>query len=375
MKPKVVDRKGSGMTRPSSTMHLLRYAIALILAPVLFYGCAQTPPETESAARMEPDAPSAEEVIIDAEAKAQNNQLEEAASMLEELVERENTNTAALRLLAGVYAALGLREQSTETWAQVALIEPYDPDAAYETAIADARKGDWLMVRSKMIALESAGKAESRHFLLLGEAALELGQRSEAKVYLEKAKGETRAHFILGTLYYREGKNERAAEEFEAVLHSDPDNPSAHLHIGWLAYRRGEHRKALQHYREAVRLNPGDPLPGLSLAGLLEEMKRNGDAIEHYRDALSLPNIPREEKRKAYNSFCRLLVEARMFDEAERSIQRGLQEFPGSGGLHYQWGMLLIERGNRKGAVEKLKRAARDPLWKEAALRRINSIR
>ena len=203
------------MTRPTSIMHGLRYTMVLILAPLLFHGCAQAPPGAESA-RLEPDAPTAEEVILDAEAKAQNDQLEEAASMLEELVERETVNTAALRLLAGVYAALGLREQSTETWARIALIEPYDPDAAYETALADARTGDWRMVRSKMIALESAGRAESRHFLLLGEADLELGQRGEAKIYLEKAKGETRAHFLLGTLYYGEGKNEMAAREFEA---------------------------------------------------------------------------------------------------------------------------------------------------------------
>jgi tetratricopeptide (TPR) repeat protein len=366
--------KERGMTQMISITPRVRYATLTLLAPILLFSCARTPPETEGAVRLEPEAPSAEEVIIDAEAKAQNNQLEEAASMLEGLVVREKTNTTALRLLAKVYSALGLREQSTETWERIALIEPYDPDAAYETAIAQARKGDWRMVRSKMIALETAGTAESRHFLLLGEADLELGQKGEAKVYLKKAKGETRAHYLLGTLYYGEGKYEQAADEFEMVLRADPDNPSAHLHMGWLAYRSGEERKALTHYREAVRLNPGDPLPVLSLAGLLEEMKRTSEAIEYYRDALSLPGIPREEKRKAYNSFCRLLVEAGMLDEAERSIARGLREFPGSGGLYYQWGMSLLERGNSGGAIEKLKEAARDPVWKETALRRINSI-
>ncbi len=366
--------KGRGMTLLNSITPRIRFAAPVLLAPILIFSCARTPSETGSAVRSEPDAPPAAEVIVDAEAKAQNDQLEEAASMLEELVVREKTNTAALRLLAQVYSALGLREQSTETWAKIALIEPYDPDAAYETAIADARRGDWRMVRSKMIALESAGKAESRHFLLLGEADLELGQKSEAKVYRKKAEGETRAHYLLGTLYYGEGKYDKASGEFERVLGTDPDNPSAHLHMGWLAYRNGERRKALGHYREAVRLNPGDPLPVLSLAGLLEEMKRKSEAIEYYRDALSLPGIPREEKRKAYNSFCRLLVEAGSLDEAERSIARGLREFPGSGGLYYQWGMLLLERGDRGGAIEKLKQAAQDPVWKEAALRRINSM-
>ncbi|HER44197.1 MAG TPA: tetratricopeptide repeat protein [Candidatus Eisenbacteria bacterium] len=363
------------MTIPYIIPRRMRCAIAAIPALLLLFGCAPAPPETEVPARVEADAPSAEEIIVEAEARARNDQLDEAASMLEELVERERTNTTALRLLANVYSALGLREQSTETWARIALIEPYDPDAAYETALADARRGDWTGVRSKIIALETAGKAEGRHFLLIGEADLELGQKGEAKVYLAKAKGETRARYLLGTIYYGEGKYGRAEEEFAAVLRSDPDNPSAHLHMGWLAYRNGEHREALRHYREAVRLNPGDALPALSLAGLLEEMKRHGEAIEQYRDALSLPGIPPEEKRKAYNSFSRLLVEESRLAEAEQVIAEGLEEFPNSGGLYYQWGMLLLERGDRAGAVEKLKAAARDPVWKEPALRRMSSIR
>ena len=370
-----VQQKGFAMSRPIHVIYRMRLPILLLSAMILLHGCAQAPPEEEGVIRLEPEAPSAEEVIVDAEAKAQNEEFEEAATMLEELVEREETNMIALRLLAQVYAALGQRELSTDTWRKIALIEPYDPDAAYEIAIDDARKGNWRGVRSRMLALESAGKAESRHFLLLGEADLELGQRNEAKRYLEKAKGETRAHYLLGTIYYRQGENRRAKEEFRAVLRSNPDNPSAHLHMGWLAYSGGDHREALRHYRKAVSLNPGDPLAALSLAGLLEEMGRNGEAIEHYRDALSLRGIPREEKRKAYNSFCRLLVESHMLEEAERSIKRGLEEFPGSGGLYYQWGMLLLERGDRDGAVDKLKAAAGDPVWREAALRRINSIR
>ena len=363
------------MARPAFIKRPIRYLCAVSAAALLIAGCAPAPPETEEAVRVEPDIPSAEEVIVDAEAMAQSDRLEEAASMLEELVERERTNTTALRLLANVYSALGLREQSTETWAKIALIEPYDPDAAYETALADARRGDWTAVRSKMIALETAGKTEARHFLLLGEADLELGQKGEAKEYLKRARGETRAHYLLGTIYYGEGKYDRAEEEFEAVLRADPDNPSAHLHMGWLAYRNGDNRRALQHYREAVRLNPGEALPALSLAGLLEEMKRDDEAIEKYRDALSLAGIPPEEKRKAYNSFSRLLVAEGRLDEAERVINDGLEEFPNSGGLYYQWGMLLLERGDRAGAIEKLKAASRDPVWKEAAVRRIGSIR
>jgi tetratricopeptide (TPR) repeat protein len=350
--------------------------IPILLASLLVLaGCAGAPPEEETGYEVEPIAPSSEEVILDAEAKAQDNQLEEAAAILEDLVGREQTNTTALRLLANVYAALGLRAQSTATWERIALIEPYDPDAAYETGIAYARKGEWRTVRSRLIPLDSGGKAQSRHYLLLGEASLELGYSGEAERYLTRAAGEPRAHYLLGTLYYRRGAMQKAAAEFQAVLRSAPDNYSAHLHMGWLSYRSGDNGKALEHYRAAVRLNPADPLSALSLAGLLEEMNKKSQAIDMYRDALSLPDIPREEKEKAYNSLSRLLVEAKRFDEANQIIRNGLDEFPRGGGLYYQWGIMLLSEGRTKEALEKLREAAEDPVWRETALARIHTIR
>ncbi len=313
--------------------------------------------------------------MLEAEALAQDEQFEEAATILEELVEREQANTAAMRLLANVYAALGLKDKSTETWTLIAALQPNDPDAAYETGLAMARKGEWQSLRSKMLFLESSGRIERRHYLLLGEADLELGYKSEAELYLKKAAGETRAHYLLGELYYDAGKMEKAEREFEAVLRSNPDNYSAQLHLGWLSYKKGEKKRALDHYRAAVRLNPSDPLSALSLAGLLEEMDQKGKAIERYEDALSLPGIPREEKRKAYNSLSRLLVEAKRHPKAKEIIERGLEEFPGSGGLYYQWGIMLLTEGRKEDAKEKLRKAALDPVWKETALQRIHTIR
>ena len=201
---------------------LRTYLIPLFIMALA--GCAGTPPPPEVTEEAVPAVPEAEVVILEAEAMAQDEQYEEAATILEDLVEREQTNLAALRLLAGVYAALGARERSTETWAQVAMLAPNDPDAAYETGLALARNGEWQSLRSKMLYLEPSGNMESRHYLLLGEADLELGYRSEAEQYLQKAGGETRAHYLLGKLYYNRGKSEKAETDFKNVLRSSPDN-------------------------------------------------------------------------------------------------------------------------------------------------------
>jgi tetratricopeptide (TPR) repeat protein len=363
------------MPTPSSNRTRRIEVAAMLACLMLLAGCAGAPPPPEPAPEAAAPVPDAEIVMIEAETMAQEERYEEAATILEQLVEREQTNTVAMKLLANVYAALGLRERSSETWARIEALAPGDPDAAYETGIALARNGQWQILRTKMLFLESSGSMESRHYLLLGEADLELGYRTEAELYLKKAAGEPRAHYLLGRLYYAAGRSERAETEFETVLRRDPDNHSAHLHLGWLSYRKGDTKRALGHYRTAVRLNPGDALSALSLAGLLEELNRRDEAIERYIEALELPGIPSEEKKKAFNSLSRLLVETKRHGEAEAVIKRGLAQFPGSGGLHYQWGVLLLAEGRNEEAIEELRRSARDPVWKETALRKIHTIR
>jgi tetratricopeptide (TPR) repeat protein len=277
-------------------------------------------------------------------------------------------------MLAKVYGNLGKRDASADAWSRVAMLDPTDADASYEVGTILARKGDWSGVRSKMLAAEAAGAADSRHFLLIGEADTELRYWTEAETYLKRAGDLERGRYLLGALYYDRGKPTKARAEFEKVIEMNPDNNSAHLHLGWIHYNDGDLKRALHHYREAIRVEPKEPLAQLSLAALLAEMKRPGEAITHYRTALSLDGIPRSERKKAYNSLSRLLVEGNMLRDAVAVIEEGLAEFASSGGLYYQWGEALLKSGKPHEAREKYKAAAQDPIWREIALRKLHSI-
>lgn len=362
-------RKNRHHLRPLAA-RLAALAVAAAVA-----GCAGAPPSEEVPEAAPPAPPTAEEVILDAKVHAQNRQYEQAASKLEEIHEKEKANIEVLRLLAAVYTALGKTEESAEAWKKISILDPTDPDAAYECGSSLARRSDWNGVRTKMLVVESAGAADSRHYLLLGEADMELGYRGEAEKYLKKAKGLGRAQYILGKLYYERGKLAKAERTFEKVLASNPDNYSAHLYMGWLCYKKGERLRALKHYESSTRLNPEDALARLSLAALLEELDRKEEAIGHYRGSLSLPNAPKSERKKAYNSLTRLLVERGRTEEAVSLVRKGLSEFPGAGGLYFQWGEALLKEGRKDEAREKFKRAAEDPVWREVALRRIHTIR
>ncbi|MCK4235732.1 MAG: tetratricopeptide repeat protein, partial [Candidatus Krumholzibacteria bacterium] len=346
----------------------------LVAINIILAGCAGAPPREEALEPEPPLAPPAPEVILDAQVHAQNSDFKTAAAILEDLINREPGNIEALKLLASVYTVIGRRNDAVSIWKKVSILDPSDSDASYKVGVILARKRDWTGVRSKMLAAESAGGSESRHYLLLGEADLELGYIIEAEKYLKRAVSLERARCLLGGLYYEQGKLSKAEKAFTEVLQRNPDNFSAHLHLGWLHYARGNLLKSLKHYKNAVRLKSSDPLARLSLAGLLEEMKRPNKAIEHYKAALSLPDTPRSEKKKAYNSLSRLLVERDRTAEAISLIESGLAEFPGSGGLYYQWGEAMLREEKKDEAREKFRRAAEDPVWRKTALHRIHTI-
>ncbi len=346
-------------------------------AMVFLAGCTGAPPGVRKAETPESTVssePSASEVILDSRLLAQNSDFESAAVKLENLVEREGTNIEALRLLASVYSALELKDKSSAMWERVAMLDPADAEAAYEIGISLARNKKWSDLRSRMSAAEAAGVSDPRLFLLRGEAALELGYRGEAQKYLARASVLERANYMLGKLFYNQGRYAKAEEAFRNVIADNPVNQPAHLHLGFLEYHKGNMKRALKHYGTAVKLNPSDPLATLSLAALFEEMKRPSEAIRHYRKGLTLRGIHRDRKRKAYISLNRLLLAQNRTGEVIATVRKGLAEFPNSGGLHFFWGEALLREGRRDEARTRFKQAARDPIWKELALKRLHSI-
>ncbi|MBN1163314.1 MAG: tetratricopeptide repeat protein [Candidatus Krumholzibacteriota bacterium] len=364
---------------PDRDTRIFRAAANLAAAAVmalLLAGCAGTPPrEAPPQPLPEPPGLTAADIIFDAETAAGNQDYETAISLLEELLTREKDNLEALRLLAKVYAAQGDKGKASDAWKNISALDPSDPDAAYEVGAILAREKEWNSLRAGMLSLESMGRADKRHHLLLGQAALELGLKQEAEKYLLLAGDLELAQSLLGKLYYEQGKLRQAEEIFTATLRHHPRNYTAHLHLGYIHYSRGNNQAALRHYQTAHKVNPDDPVACLSLAALHEKTKKTEQAIKYYQRAISLPGIPPDQRKKVFVTLAKLAVASRRFDDAYQAINRGLKEFPRSGGLFFYWGEGLLQQGRNTEAKQKFKRAAEDPAWKNPALTRFHSIR
>ena len=354
-----------------------------ILCMLILYGCAGTPPSaTISEKDRETEMPEdeiqslpAEAIIFDATLAAQNSNYEKAVELLTELIEKEPENIEALRLLARVYSADGNKDSAAGTWRRISVLDPSDADAAYETGIELARNQKWDVLRAEMMKTESLGTADDRHYLLIGQADLELGYRDEAEKYLLKAGDLELATALLGKLYYGRGKTAESEKAFKKTWGKNPDNYIANLHLGYISYNRGDRQTALKYYGRAHKSDPGDPLACISLASLYEKMARHEKAIEYYTTALTLKKIPRSEKKKVYVTLNRLLLKTGQINRIYPLVKKGISEFPSSGGLYFYWGEALLKHGRSAEAKEKYKQAALDPAWKKPALERFHSIR
>ena len=339
----------------------------LILFLFLLPMCGGKPIEKKGSTVTTPTPPDAETLIMDAQILASEKNYEKAVEVLNKVVEKEQTNLKALKLLARIYSAMGERNNSTELWKRIFTLDPADADAAYEVGYSLSKEKKWSEVRSKMLAFAATGKADSRHYLLIGEADLELGYKREAEKYLKLAGKMERAKFLLGKLYYNTGKNSLAEKTFNEVLELNPGHFGSHLHLGWLYYSRGIKGKALEHYRKAVRARPENTVARLSLAKLLEETGKIDEAITEYKKALKPGKDKSREKKNGYISLCNLLIKKGRYQEAQTFINRGLREFPDTAGLYYLWGIILAKQGNRELAIEKFRLSARDPVWANPA--------
>lgn len=346
-----------------------------VAAAALLSACAGPPPSPAPEPTPPPEAAVPVPVLSDAEVAASGGDYETAAAILREILSANPHDIAALRLLAKVQAAAGNRLASAQAWERVAALDPYDPEAGYEIGTSLASQQRWEEVRTRMLRLEAAGAADGRHHLLAGRAALELGYRSEAREQLRKAGDIELAHVMLGTLAYERGALDEAADEFGKALRLNPAGFTANLHLGYIAYHRGRYREAVDRYRAAHEADETNALACLSLAAAHEKTGDRASAVRYYRTGLLLKGIPADERRRVYLSLARLLYELGRDADVGAAAAQGLSEFPDEGGLQFYWGEALLRQGRTSEAKERFRAAARDPQWKDPALKRFHSIR
>lgn len=144
--------------------------------------------------------------------------------------------------------------------------------------------------------------------LIQREHTLLLARRLEREVMpyrhaLSVNPKDADARLQIGTIYARNGIEEVALKEFDAILLLDPKHASAHNNRGNLYFARGDYERALESYRTAESADPADGGIRMNAALAYYRLGKLAEARAKFSEATGL----RAELAAQYGAFGKLL--------------------------------------------------------------------
>jgi arylsulfatase A-like enzyme/Tfp pilus assembly protein PilF len=156
----------------------------------------------------------------------ESEQYQEAAPILEQVLEQEPDTAIAFLQLGRAYMALKEYQKAVPPLRSLAEKKPGDAFARYEFGCALVKTGNW---EEAMPQFEAA---------------------------VSQMSGSSMMHFYLALVYQRTSRTAEATKEFQSAVQLDPDNFAANLLLGRLYLVQQRTPDALPYLRKATKLRP-----------------------------------------------------------------------------------------------------------------------
>ncbi len=213
----------------------------------------------------------------------------EAAERLRALVEEDNTNAEAWRLLGRALRHLGRDDEAAEAEVESVRATAHEPEML---AIATAlNTGDLPRAETLLRGRLRAQPLDVAAIRLMAELALRVGRLRDAETLLrralELAPGFVAARANLASLLYRQNRFAEAASELDRVLESGEANPSSRNLLAVARGRIGDYDEALRLYEELTPAFPDHAKLWMSYGHILKTVARLEESVAAYRRALA----------------------------------------------------------------------------------------
>ena len=311
---------GSQPRPPCSVSQATARRLVALLAFALITGTAQTPAP-----------PTAADIAVrtgEAAAMIQQGAVNEAVSLLSEIV-RANPNDAEAHLLLG--SALSLvprRQESIQALLRSLELDAGNPQLHTSAGMALARLGEQdaaMQVFERAVSLDPAqGQAHLNIALILaGKEAFDRAAHHMAKALSLERDGERRArlHLLNGKLHVEREQLKEAAGEFRRSIELDPSSGEAHVALGLTLKRLLREDEAYTLFKRAVELVPEDPTAHYQLALELRRRRDSQAAADHLLRAHEL----RPEDQAIMYNLTRALYSAGRLAES-KAVRKELSE-------------------------------------------------
>jgi Flp pilus assembly protein TadD len=296
-----------------------------------------------------------------AEIHVQRREFREAIVDFRQAIERDRREPQFYFRLAALYAQLERFHDAQQALKELLRIRPAYADAYLLSGRVAQEQGDPALAerRFRHYLKLRPGKAEGLWRLGVSLLTEEKYQEAELllKQALEKNSSLGAAHYNLGLLYSRRGKDLLAKSHLEAATQLLAENAKAYYELGTVLVRLNDPADAEADFRKALALDPGYVEAHYALGTLLRQTGRREEAsrsIAEY-DRLSsaaLKNRERTRRISAYFWEVKDLLEHDELEEAERKLHEILELEPQNDLAFYRLGQIFYLRHEYTRALE-----------------------
>ena len=213
---------------------------------------------------------------------------------------------------ANAYFALGYAQElkgnladAKASYTKAIELDPKNAKALYRSAALDLRNGNPVVAARGLKRAVEADSTLTDAWIALGTASSEQGQWADAisalKTGLAMDPKNADAYFRLGNAYYRQAsaanppagpdEYEPAANGFLKSLELNPKHANAavaHYYLGLIRYKQGRDEDALKHFVSAGELDPKMEQAFYRQGKTLEKLNRVNEAITALNRAVEL---------------------------------------------------------------------------------------
>jgi predicted CXXCH cytochrome family protein len=277
--------------------------------------------------------------------------------------------------------AQALRMAGQPARALTAFQEAMRRDPVYVPALlefAAALKGGGQALQAAVVAKRATESApgDPRAWNALGQAQLDLGDYPGALTSFKKALAldaeMPEAHNGTGIALAQTGNAPAGEEEFREAVRILPNYGEAHGNLANLLAWKQDFRQARYEFVQAVQLGPSDMAARLNYGSLLNSLRDFSGAQTQIEAAIRLnPNIA-----EAHDLLGTLFERQGVMDAAFREYSEAVRLRPDLSHAQLNLGGILARRGDKAGAAEHLRLAAKssDPNLRELAKRLLKEL-
>jgi Flp pilus assembly protein TadD/peroxiredoxin len=162
-----------------------------------------------------------------------------------------------------------------------------------------------------------------------------------------------RNDFTYGVALFQHGYLDQAAESFQQVIASKPDDPEGYYNLGTLNLRRNDFQQARYYLEQTLKLRPNYPEAWNNLGMIAAQEGHPDAAVKNFQQSLLLrPAYP-----TALLNLGNIYRRQRSFDKAQEFLDQALAIQPDDPEVNYSLGMLYAQQGQVQSAGDYLQKA------------------